>query len=358
MVTGSPVAISRPVYSIGRIISTHTSPASAPYQTFGRPFSIRRMPNAIETRGLVKAFGETRALGGLDLTVREGSVYGLLGPNGAGKTTTIRILATLLAPDEGSVTVAGLDVVRQPDAVRRKVGLTGQYASVDEDLTGTENLILVGRLLGLSWGSARRRAAELLDAFGLSEAAGRQVRTYSGGMRRRIDIAASLVTVPEILFLDEPTTGLDPRGRNQVWDLVRRIAAEGTTVLLTTQYLDEADRLAERLAVIDHGRVIAEGTSRELKAMVGASALHLRLASADQQARARELVSRVLGDGLLPVADPTAVAARLASPAQAAEVLAELTRDSVEVAEFSVGNPSLDEVFLALTGRAAESTEG
>jgi ABC-2 type transport system ATP-binding protein len=177
-------------------------------------------------------------------------------------------------------------------------------------------------------------------------------------MRRRIDIAASLVAIPEVLFLDEPTTGLDPRSRNQVWDLVRRIAAEGTTVLLTTQYLDEADRLAERMAVIDHGRVIAEGTSRDLKAMVGASALHLRLASADQQARARELVSRVLGDGLLPVADPTAVAARLASPAQAAEVLAELTRDSVEVAEFSVGNPSLDEVFLALTGRAAESTEG
>jgi ABC-2 type transport system ATP-binding protein len=313
------------------------------------------MPNAIETRGLVKAFGETRALGGLDLTVREGSVYGLLGPNGAGKTTTIRILATLLAPDEGSVIVAGLDVVRQPDAVRRKVGLTGQYASVDEDLTGTENLILVGRLLGLSWGSARRRAAELLDAFGLSEAAGRQVRTYSGGMRRRIDIAASLVTVPEILFLDEPTTGLDPRGRNQVWDLVRRIAAEGTTVLLTTQYLDEADRLAERLAVIDHGRVIAEGTSRELKASVGSNAVHIRLADANQSDAARATITRILGDSVLPGSDALVIAARLSSTAQAAEVLAALTQANVEVAEFSVGTPSLDEVFLALTGKSSES---
>ena len=313
------------------------------------------MTNAIETRGLVKAFGQTRALGGLDLTVREGSVYGLLGPNGAGKTTTIRILATLLAPDEGHATVAGLDVARQPDAVRRKVGLTGQYASVDEDLTGTENLILVGRLLGLSWSAARRRAAELLDAFGLSEAAARQVRTYSGGMRRRIDIAASLVTVPEILFLDEPTTGLDPRGRNQVWDLVRRIAAEGTTVLLTTQYLDEADRLAERLAVIDHGRVIAEGTSRELKASVGANAVHVRLADANQSDAARAAITRVLGDSVLPGSDSLAIAARLASTAQAADVLAALTQANVEVAEFSVGTPSLDEVFLALTGKSSES---
>ncbi len=189
--------------------------------------------------------------------------------------------------------------------MRQKVSLTGQYASVDEDLTGHENLVLVGRLLGLSWREARRARAELLEAFGLAEAAGRQVRTYSGGMRRRIDIAASLVAIPEVLFLDEPTTGLDPRSRNQVWDLVRRIAAEGTTVLLTTQYLEEADRLAERLAVIDHGRVIAEGTSRELKASVGSNALHVRLASADQRGRAQELVERVLGNGVLPVADPT-----------------------------------------------------
>jgi ABC-2 type transport system ATP-binding protein len=312
------------------------------------------MTNAIETRGLVKKFGETRAVDGLDLEVREGSVYGLLGPNGAGKTTTIRILATLLKPDEGQATVAGLDVVRQADAVRRKVGLTGQYASVDEDLTGTENLVLVGRLLGLSWSAARRRSGELLDAFGLSDAASRQVRTYSGGMRRRIDIAASLVTVPEILFLDEPTTGLDPRGRNQVWDLVRRIAAEGRTVLLTTQYLDEADRLAERLAVIDHGRVIAEGTSRELKSSVGANAVHIRLADATHSDTARTVISRVLGDGLLPQSDAQGIAARLTSAAQAADVLTALTQANVEVAEFSVGTPSLDEVFLALTGKSSE----
>ena len=312
------------------------------------------MSNAIETNGLVKTFRDTRALNGVDLRIRKGSVFGLLGPNGAGKTTTIRILATLLRPDAGSATVLGHDVVREARLVRQKVSLTGQYASVDEDLTGHENLVLMGRLLGLSWRSARQRAAELLEAFGLAEDAGRQVQTYSGGMRRRIDIAASLVAIPEILFLDEPTTGLDPRSRSQVWELVRRIADEGTTVLLTTQYLDEADRLAERLAVIDRGRVIAEGTSRDLKASVGSSALHLRVVSADQRPRAQELVERVLGEGVVPVADPMALTARLASPAQAAAVLALLTQDSVDVAEFSVGNPTLDEVFLALTGHTAE----
>ena len=313
------------------------------------------MPDAIETSGLVKTFGATRALDGVDLSIREGSVYGLLGPNGAGKTTAIRILATLLRPDAGSASVLGHDVVRDADAVRQKVSLTGQYASVDEDLTGHENLVLVGRLLGLSWRGARARSAELLEAFGLDDAAGRQVQTYSGGMRRRIDIAASLVAIPEVLFLDEPTTGLDPRSRSQVWELVRRIAAEGTTVLLTTQYLDEADRLAERLAVVDHGRVIAEGTSRELKASVGASTLHVRLASADQSPLAQDLVRRVLGDGLLPSADATQLAARLEHAGQAAAVLSALSTSGVEVSEFSVGNPSLDEVFLALTGRAAES---
>jgi ABC-2 type transport system ATP-binding protein len=313
------------------------------------------MSHAIETSGLVKRFGKTRALDGVDLRIRRGSVYGLLGPNGAGKTTTIRILATLLRPDGGSATVLGHDVVREARVVRQKVSLTGQYASVDEDLTGHENLVLMGRLLGLPWRDARARATDLLEAFDLAEAAGRQVQTYSGGMRRRIDIAASLVAIPEILFLDEPTTGLDPRGRNQVWELVRRIAAEGTTVLLTTQYLDEADRLAERLAVIDHGRVIAEGTSRELKASVGSNALHVRLANADQRELAQGLVARVLGDGVLPAADAFVVAARLERPGQAADVLAALTAGQVEVAEFSVGTPSLDEVFLALTGRPAEA---
>jgi ABC-2 type transport system ATP-binding protein len=314
------------------------------------------MTNAIETTGLVKHFGATRALDGVDLRIRRGSVYGLLGPNGAGKTTTIRILATLLAPTAGRATVLGHDVVREAAAVRSKVSLTGQFASVDEDLSGQENLVLVGRLLGLSWRGAKRRASELLEAFGLADAAGRQVQTYSGGERRRIDIAASLVAIPEILFLDEPTTGLDPRSRTQVWDLVRRIAAEGTTVLLTTQYLDEADRLAERMAVIDHGRVIAEGTSRELKASVGSNALHLRLVDAGRRAEAQRLVTRVLGDGVLPGSEPTDVAARLENAAQAAAVLSALSERGIEVAQLSVGDPSLDEVFLALTGRPAETT--
>ncbi|MBC7898104.1 MAG: ATP-binding cassette domain-containing protein [Cytophagaceae bacterium] len=313
------------------------------------------MTNAIETQELAKSFGTTRALDGIDLTVREGSVYGLLGPNGAGKTTAIRILTTLIKADSGRAIVGGLDVAREPGAVRRKVGLTGQYASVDEDLTGTENLVLVGRLLGLSWSEARRRGTELLEAFALSDAAARQVRTYSGGMRRRLDIAASLVIVPAILFLDEPTTGLDPRARNQVWDLVRRIANEGTTVLLTTQYLDEADRLAERLAVIDHGKVIAEGTSRELKASVGANAVHVRLADATQGDAAREAITRVLGDGIMPASDPMMISARLTSTAQAADVLTSLAQAGVDVAEFSVGTPSLDEVFLALTGKPSKS---
>ena len=312
------------------------------------------MANAIETTGLMKSFGKTRALAGVDLAIREGTVFGLLGPNGAGKTTFIRILATLIRPNGGIATVLGHDVVRDARLVRQKVSLTGQYASVDEDLTGHENLVLVGRLLGMSWRGARERAEALLDAFGLSEAAGRQVRTYSGGMRRRVDIAASLVVIPDVLFLDEPTTGLDPRSRNQVWELVRRIAAEGTTVLLTTQYLDEADRLAERMAVIDHGRVIAQGTSRELKTSIGSNTLHVRIANADQRSRALELVERVLGAGALPEQEPLEVTARVQNPAQAASVLAALGDAGVDVAQFSVGEPSLDEVFLALTGRPTE----
>jgi ABC-2 type transport system ATP-binding protein len=313
------------------------------------------MTNAIETHSLTKRFGETRALNGVDLQIPQGTVYGLLGPNGAGKTTTIRVLATLLKPDSGQATILGHDVVQDAATVRQKVSLTGQYASVDEDLTGSENLVLVSRLLGLGWGDARRRAAELIEAFGLADAAGRQVNTYSGGMRRRLDIAASLVVTPEVLFLDEPTTGLDPRGRNQVWELVRRIAASGTTVLLTTQYLEEADRLADRLAVIDHGKVIAEGTSRELKNSVGANALHVRLARPEQKGIAEAALSKVLGTSFTPGDDPGVLAARLTDAAQAAEVLTALTSGGVEVAEFSVGTPSLDEVFLALTGHPAEA---
>jgi ABC-2 type transport system ATP-binding protein len=312
------------------------------------------MPYAIETHGLVKRFGDTRAVDGIDLRIRRGAVFGLLGPNGAGKTTTIRILSTLLAPDGGSAFVLGEDVAKNPGVVRQKISLTGQFASVDEDLTGVENLVLVGRLLGLSWREARHRAEELLDAFDLEEAGGRQVQTFSGGMRRRIDIAASLVATPEVLFLDEPTTGLDPRSRNQVWDLVRRIAGEGTTVLLTTQYLEEADRLAERMAVIDHGRVIAEGTSRELKASVGASAFHLHLVRADQRTAAEEIVRGVIGDAILPVADPLEITARLDGHPQAVRLLAALSDGGVDIGGFSVGNPSLDEVFLALTGHPVE----
>src|ERR687891_1702975 len=237
---------------------------------------------AIEASGLGKAFGETRAVDGVDLAVRTGSVYGVLGPNGAGKTTTIRMLATLLRPDEGEARVLGHDIVRDADAVRSAISLTGQLASVDEDLTGEENLILIGRLLGFRHKQAKQRAAELLEAFELNEASGRLVKNFSGGMRRRLDIAASIIVTPELMFLDEPTTGLDPRSRNQVWDIVRALAAAGTTILLSTQYLEEADQLADRIAVIEHGRVIAEGTPGELKASVGSGALHLRLLDADQ----------------------------------------------------------------------------
>jgi len=264
------------------------------------------------------------------------------------------VLTTLLKPTSGVATVLGLDVVRQAAAVRQKVSLTGQYASVDEDLTGHENLVLIGRLLGMSWADARARGAELLDAFGLSEASGRQVRTFSGGMRRRIDIAASLVTRPEILFLDEPTTGLDPRSRNQVWDLVRQIAGDGTTVLLTTQYLEEADRLAERMAVIDHGRVIAEGTSRELKSSIGGNALRFQLLDLDQRDKAQALVIQLLGDGVLPNTDPSALSVKVPDAAAAAAVLSALANAEIRVSDFSLGAPSLDDVFFTLTGKPAE----
>lgn len=312
------------------------------------------MTLAIEAAGLEKTFGKTHALAGVDLRIRTGAVYGLLGPNGAGKTTAIRILTTLIKPTGGSASVLGHDVVKEAAAVRRKVSLTGQYASVDEDLTGHENLVLVGRLLGLPREQAKTRSRELLGAFGLAEAAKQQVRTYSGGMRRRIDVAASLVTTPEVLFLDEPTSGLDPRSRNQVWEIVRRIAGQGTTVLLTTQYLEEADRLAERLAVIDHGRLIAEGTPRDLKSSVGANALHVRLAERDQRSAAQAIVTLVLGDGAVPVTDPAVVSAKVSEPGQAAKVLAALSTGGVGVLEFSLGAPTLDDVFFALTGRPAE----
>jgi len=309
---------------------------------------------AVETEGLVKVFGETRAVDGIDLAVRPGTVFGVLGPNGAGKTTMLRVLATLLRPDAGTALVLGHDVVRDPDAVRSSVSLTGQFASVDEELSGRENLVLVGRLLGFEHRAAVERADELLDAFGLSDAAGKFVKDYSGGMRRRLDIAASIVVTTPLLFLDEPTTGLDPRSRNQVWDIIRAFVAAGTTVLLTTQYLDEADQLADRIAIIDHGKVIAEGTSGELKALVGSGSLHVRVLDPEQRSEAGRILTAELGTPFQLESDPAALSAQVTDPERVATALAELARCCVPLAEFKLGQPSLDEVFLALTGHPAE----
>ena len=311
-----------------------------------------RSPLAIEATGLVKSFGDTRAVDGVDLAVRRGTVYGVLGPNGAGKTTTIRMLATLLRPDEGNAFVLGHDIVKEADAVRASVSLTGQLASVDEDLTGRENLILIGRLLGLKRAAAKARATELLEAFGLADAASKLVKHYSGGMRRRLDVAASIVVTPELMFLDEPTTGLDPRSRNQVWDIIRLLVAGGTTILLCTQYLEEADQLADGIAVIDHGKVIAEGTPSQLKASVGTGALHVNLVNPEQRPDA-ERVLQPLGAVHLE-ADPSALSAQCSDADRAAEAVAELTRTGIRIAGFSLSQPSLDEVFLALTGHPAE----
>ncbi|MFC7545703.1 ATP-binding cassette domain-containing protein [Plantactinospora sp. GCM10030261] len=316
---------------------------------------------AIEAVGLTKTFGATRALDGMDLAVPAGTVYGLLGPNGAGKTTAVRVLATLLRPDGGTARVFGHDVVRAADEVRSRVSLTGQYASVDEDLSGMENLLLLGRLLGHRKSAARERAEHLLTAFGLTDAADRQVKKYSGGMRRRLDIAASILNTPDLLFLDEPTTGLDPRSRSQVWEIVRAVVAQGTTVLLTTQYLDEADRLAGRIAVVDHGKVIAEGTPGALKSSVGAGTVHVRLRDPERRSEAERLLAAALGTAVQPDPDPVALTARLsgsdtdlAASEQAAKALAELAHAGIVVDDFSLGQPSLDEVFLALTDRPAQ----
>ena len=313
---------------------------------------------AIEADGLVKAYGDVRAVDGVDLAVPEGSIYGVLGPNGAGKTTTIRMLATLVRPDAGSARVFGHDIVAEADQVRRGVSLTGQLASVDEDLTGTENLVLIGRLLGLDRGAAKTRSAELLEAFGLTEAAGRLVKNYSGGMRRRLDIAASIVVTPPLMFLDEPTTGLDPRSRNQVWDIIREFVAAGTTILLCTQYLEEADQLADGIVVIDSGRVIAEGTPGQLKASVGSGTLQVRLLDPEQRPRAAAVLERTL-DLVTLEADAAGLSASSPDADRGAEAVAELVRAGIGIADFSVGQPSLDEVFLALTGhRAEEPGEG
>ncbi|MEU5283442.1 ATP-binding cassette domain-containing protein [Streptomyces sp. CA-278952] len=310
---------------------------------------------AIETSGLIKAFNGVKAVDGLDVRVPAGVVYGILGPNGSGKSTTVRMLATLLRPDGGTARVFGHDVTRDPDAVRRLISVTGQYASVDEGLTGLENLVLMGRLQGYSWARARARAVELVETFGLGDARDRLLKTYSGGMRRRLDIAASIVVTPDLLFLDEPTTGLDPRSRNQVWDIVRALVVAGTTVLLTTQYLDEADHLADRIAVIDHGRVIAEGTTGELKSSLGSDVLRLRLHDAAGRAEAERVLSKELGVMVDLGSDPTTLTARVSDSREVMRALAALSRTAVEVRDFSLGQSSLDEVFMALTGHTTES---
>jgi oleandomycin transport system ATP-binding protein len=310
------------------------------------------MTNAVLAEGLAKRFGETTALAGVDLAARTGSVLGILGPNGAGKTTAVRILATLLVPDAGHAEVCGHDVVRDAHRVRQLVGLTGQYASVDEMLTGTENLLLIGRLLGQSRAEARTGARDLLARFELSDAAGRAAKTYSGGMRRRLDLAASLVGRPRVLFLDEPTTGLDPRSRLDLWQIVRDLVADGVTVLLTTQYLEEADQLADEIAVIDQGRVIATGTSAELKARTGAQPLVVRPSNAADLPVVTAIVRELTG--LEPVLEGTTVTASVTDPALLPAVVRRLDDARVTVAELALRDASLDEVFLSLTGHRAE----
>jgi ABC-2 type transport system ATP-binding protein len=307
---------------------------------------------AIEVAGVIKRFGSVHALEGVDLTVAPGTVYGLLGPNGAGKTTTVRILTTVLRPDAGVARVLGLDVTEEPERVRASIGLAGQYAAVDEQLTGRENLELVGRLCHQPRAAVRARAAELLERFGLSEAADRPLKTFSGGMRRRLDLAASLVHRPPVLFLDEPTTGLDPASRNDLWALIRELVDDGTTLLLTTQYLEEADQLADRIAVIDRGRVIADGTAAELKDQMGATVLEVAFASPNDAGAALATIR-----GVAPGATVEASLVRAPvsdGPRQAMAVLRALDGDGTAPTGLTIREPSLDDVFLCLTGHRAE----
>ncbi|AEV82472.1 ABC transporter [Actinoplanes sp. SE50] len=306
---------------------------------------------AVYAEGLVKRYGDTTALAGVDLAVRTGTVLGLLGPNGAGKTTAVRVLATLVRPDAGHATVGGFDVVRQGHQVRRLIGLTGQYASVDEQLTGFENLLMIGRLLGLTRPAARARAGQLLDRFDLADAAGRAAGKYSGGMRRRLDLAASLVGEPRLLYLDEPTTGLDPHSRNEVWDIVRGLVADGTTVLLTTQYLEEADRLADEIVVVGHGRVLATGTPEQLKARTGAQTVTVRPADPDDLEKLSGEVGRVAAGPVEVRGD--AVVAPVSGPGALTALVRSLDDAGLPVSELALRGPSLDEVFLSLTGAAA-----
>lgn len=305
---------------------------------------------AVEARGLVKIFGDNRAVDGVNLNVRAGTIYGVLGPNGAGKTTTIRMLATLLRPDAGSAQIFGHDVVKEPQIVRQLIGVTGQYASVDESLSATENLVIFSRLLGLGRAEARRKAAELLEEFGLTEAAKRPLKNFSGGMRRRLDLAASLIAQPPLIFLDEPTTGLDPRTRNQMWETIRRLVSTGSTVLLTTQYLQEADELADRIAVIDRGKVVAEGTADELKASVGRSSLQLRIRQSQNIESACRIIEQVLK--VKPSLSPEAgkITAAMTDADRVTDLLIALREAGIQLTELSVQKPTLDEVFLTITG--------
>ena len=312
---------------------------------------------AVEAHGLVKNFGANRAVDHVDLSVPTGSIYGMLGPNGAGKTTTIRILATLLRPDGGSARIFGHDVVREAHIVRQLIGVTGQYASVDETLSARENLYLFSRLNGLGPRAARVKSAALLEEFGLADAAKRPLKNFSGGMRRRLDLAASLISQPPLIFLDEPTTGLDPRTRAQMWDTIRRLVATGSTVLLTTQYLDEADHLADRIAVIDHGMVVAEGTTDELKAAVGASSLQLVLADPAQLEQARRIVGESLHAEAAVSPESRRITAPMVAPDAVTDLLVRLRAEGIAMTELSVQQPTLDEVFLTLTGHRAEDDE-
>ncbi len=309
---------------------------------------------AVEAHGLVKVFGENRAVDGVDLTVRAGTVYGVLGPNGAGKTTTISMLATLLRPDAGEAFIFGHDVRREQQVVRQLIGVTAQFASVDETLSATENLVIFSRLLGLGRAEAKRKSADLLEEFGLSEAAKRPLSKFSGGMRRRLDLAASLIAQPPLIFLDEPTTGLDPRTRAQMWDTIRRLVATGSTVLLTTQYLDEADQLADRIAVIDRGRVVAEGTADELKASVGESSLQLRIADPADVEDARRAISSVLGVEAIVSPEGSRLTAPMRDPDAVTDLFVTFREAGIHLTEMSVQKPTLDEVFLTLTGHGVE----
>ncbi|HTU13803.1 MAG TPA: ATP-binding cassette domain-containing protein [Solirubrobacterales bacterium] len=311
---------------------------------------------AITVEGLVKTFGDVRALDGVDLEVKTGSVLGLLGPNGAGKTTCVRVLTTLLKPDQGTVRVAGMDVVKEAAALREKIGLAGQYAAVDENLTGTENLTMVGRLYGMKRADAKARALELLDRFALLDAADRPARTYSGGMRRRLDLADALVARPAILFLDEPTTGLDPRSRIALWEMIEGLVADGTTVLLTTQYLDEADRLADRIAVIDYGKVVADGTSDELKDRVGGERLEVKLNDETMNQRAIELLASMSDEDPFVEGESVKLAVRRRHGA-IAEAVQKLNGADIAIDDIGLRRPTLDEVFLSLTGHALETDE-